>query len=69
MADKFNTGDTVELKSGSPVMTVMGYKSTIFPDGSRQTSDTQVECTWFDQKKEKQVSTFHEYTLEKVDYE
>jgi len=68
MADKFKTGDVVQLKSGGPIMTVVGYHVAHFPDGTSQTSDTNVECTWFNEKNERKSSTFHEDTLEKADY-
>ena len=41
MADTFNVGDTVQLKSGGPIMTVTYFGPDQF--GASQT----VQCMWF----------------------
>jgi len=43
---KFNTGDTVKLKSGGPAMTVVS------------TVEENVQCVWFDAKQELQRKYF-----------
>ena len=50
MAESFNVGDTVRLKSGGPRMTVESLEQF---DGM----DT-VSCVWFDEKNEVQRQTF-----------
>jgi uncharacterized protein YodC (DUF2158 family) len=55
---KFNSGDTVMLKSGGPLMTVEQYVKT---------QDAHlVRCVWFDGNTEK-YGAFPEATLEKTD--
>lgn len=41
MADSFNVGDVVQLKSGGPLMTVT------------EVEDTTVWCVWFDKTEQK----------------
>lgn len=61
MADNFEVGDTVELKSGSPTMTIdaLGVQ--------RQGGTTQgAYCTWFDEKNKPQNRWFPLTSLKKV---
>lgn len=44
-------GDTVQLKSGSPVMTVTGF----VPEGSGR---QLLKCTWFDQTDNERTSAY-----------
>ena len=48
MADQFKLGDTVQLKSGGPVMTVT-YVGSLNPG-----SKPSVSCSWFDEKNQQQ---------------
>lgn len=58
MAEKFKKGDTVELKSGGPIMTV------------RDTGEGYVVCCYFDQEMKLQGDyTFHEDMLKSVKLE
>lgn len=41
---KFKVGDTVQLKSGGPVMTI--YKLPD-PEGTNEVSKTHYQCEWF----------------------
>ena len=50
MADSFNVGDTVQLKSGGPKMTVESLQEF---EGTET-----VDCVWFDEKKEVKRQTF-----------
>ena len=45
---KFQPGDIVKLKSGSPDMTVEGYEALWAGDSSIETEN--VHCAWFDGK-------------------
>ena len=51
---KFKSGDVVMLKTGSPEMTVHGY---------RDNNETQLTCVWFDQNG-RQSASFKEDTLQ-----
>ena len=53
---EIKVGDTVELKSGGPVMTVNKF---VLPDNNSTGSDSieQVECVWFDHENNIIVST------------
>ncbi|ENS1319564.1 MULTISPECIES: YodC family protein [Morganellaceae] len=54
MSEKFNSGDVVRLKSGSPKMTVDGYSNL-----------GDVICVWYDSKKnDYPKKTFSEDALE-----
>lgn len=64
MARKFKKGDVVSLKSGGPEMTVSGYKSYMGINSPAKESDEDVNVVWFNEKNEKQTSTFHQDTLE-----
>jgi uncharacterized protein YodC (DUF2158 family) len=55
MAQQFQPGDTVRIKSGGPVMTVDGYDDIT----------ESVNCSWF-QGQKRQSGTFIEATLEKA---
>jgi uncharacterized protein YodC (DUF2158 family) len=46
MADEIKVGDTVELKSGGPIMTVTGVGN------HHLTHAVMVSCVWFDGKKQ-----------------
>ena len=61
METKFKVGDTVQLKSGGPIMTVSGFFET---DGPR------VKCTWFEDKLDQRVlqeASFPAEALEAID--
>ncbi len=60
---KFDIGDTVQLKSGGPEMTVKGYKQLFSLKESGKVSETDVVCTWMDKEK-KQQGTFHQDMLD-----
>lgn len=47
MADEFNTGDVVQLKSGGPLMTIESVKNN---DTSGRPT---VYCTWFEKDEQK----------------
>lgn len=61
MEKKFKIGDTVQLKSGGPHMTVAKYEVDIFTNSF----DGIVVCTWFVQS-DKKSATFNQDSLEKV---
>lgn len=63
MAD-FSPGDTVELKSGSPMMTVKKYNWD--PQEGVREKDKLV-CVWFDEEDQLQSGTFPASTLRPVD--
>ncbi len=52
----FNIGDTVQLKSGGPLMTVAYYNH-----------DGQCVCNWFNNKDEVITAVFHDEMLAKED--
>ncbi|MEP7318188.1 MAG: DUF2158 domain-containing protein [Panacibacter sp.] len=54
MANKFNTGDKVSLKTGGPVMTIKGHAATHTSNGNIAIID-KYECTWYDGKKTQQA--------------
>lgn len=68
MSKKFSKGDTVVLKSGSPLMTVHGYDEYIDPNGKSVESEEDVECVWFDGNKKKS-DIFHQDILIKEEIE
>ncbi len=51
MAEQFNIGDTVELKSGGPLMTITGQEK-----GNK--GNQQVMCTWFDREQNMKTGVF-----------
>jgi uncharacterized protein YodC (DUF2158 family) len=61
MAEKFNTGDVVRLKSGGPNMTVTEYD--VFDYGGKE---KKYLCRWFDEKHKPAELTFKEEELEIV---
>ena len=63
---KFSTGDTVQLKSGGPLMTVDGYAPLSDLSDSDARSETDVECAWFENGKMMR-DTFHQDMLNLVD--
>ena len=66
MAQKFKTGDIVQLKSGGPEMTVKEYKRVTKPDLTGAVSDNELICEWFD-KNELKTGYFHQDSLENID--
>ena len=62
---KFKIGDTVQLKSGGPEMTVKNYKALFSLKESNKESDTEVVCQWMEKNKLQQ-GTFHEDMLDLV---
>ncbi|MFP6772518.1 MAG: DUF2158 domain-containing protein [Alphaproteobacteria bacterium] len=55
MADTFSVGDTVQLKSGGPIMTVTSVGD--------EYGEIKVNCTWFDKKDEQKYSSLSPETL------
>jgi uncharacterized protein YodC (DUF2158 family) len=62
MARLFKAGDTVVLKSGSPVMKVIKY---IEEDGllGKEVSDRKVQCVWYDPNDGRKKEVFHQNML------
>jgi len=54
MEEDFKKGDTVKLKSGGPLMTVVDI------------DELGVECMWFDKAEKKFIDTFEAATLKKA---
>lgn len=61
MADNFELGDTVELKSGGPTMTI----EKIGPRFEGQ-KEQGAHCAWFNEKNQPQKSWFPLTSLKKV---
>ena len=59
MAEQFQTGDTVKLKSGGPQMTVTDTRGASGGEGAL------VWCAWFDEKNMPQREHFPPAALEK----
>ena len=59
---EFKVGDTVELKSGSPIMTV---EAVIGPAMGRDY--TVIRCKWFDDKRNVHTESFRPEMLESAD--
>ena len=53
MVDQFEVGDTVQLKSGGPIMTVEALMGV------------DIFCTWFDEQKQLQREEFDSAVLKK----
>jgi len=51
MAQEFQKGDVVKLKSGGPKMTIEGYKSNISISGPTTYSKSKVVVSWFTNEK------------------
>jgi uncharacterized protein YodC (DUF2158 family) len=51
MTAQFKIGDTVQLKSGGPPMTVTGY-------GKDEEGNPRVTCTWFDHEQNAKTGVF-----------
>jgi len=64
MAQQFDLGATVRLKSGGPNMTVKS-----FGDFAMGTEKDHYLCTWFNGKGEQREGTFAEHELELVNPE
>jgi uncharacterized protein YodC (DUF2158 family) len=62
MADDFQAGDTVQLKSGGPIMTIEKIGKLMSTD-----VHNSALCTWFGEKNKKETSWFPLPTLKKVD--
>ncbi len=69
---KFQRGDTVQLKSGGPIMTVEEYEIWHDIMGGLLNRETQpshetetVSCTWFD-KNQRRFGKFHQDLLSMV---
>jgi uncharacterized protein YodC (DUF2158 family) len=61
MADDFKAGDTVEMKSGGPTMTIDSIGKQF------QSSGTDgAWCSWFDEKNKRQKEWFELTSLKKV---
>jgi len=56
--EEFKVGDTVQLKSGGPTMTVNWV-------GLDDTSETVVHCKWFDKSEKLTTESFAPATLQK----
>ncbi|MEP6846348.1 MAG: DUF2158 domain-containing protein [Panacibacter sp.] len=54
MANKFQAGDKVMLKTGSPLMTVKGHAATHTSNGNIAIID-KYECIWSDGRKTQQA--------------
>ena len=61
MAQKFQLGDIVRLKSGGPNMTVCNYAKYAY-----QGDEPKYQCRWFDDKHKENFSLFGEQELEIV---
>ncbi len=57
MAEPFKIGDTVRLKSGGPTMTVTAV-------GMDDKGTAWITCVWFDDKENKDASSFPANALE-----
>jgi uncharacterized protein YodC (DUF2158 family) len=64
MAQIYNIGDVVSLKSGGPDMTIEGYVRHVSLSGPVTYSQTKVTCVWFTGDKQSR-DTFHQDSLEK----
>ncbi len=69
---KFKRGDTVQLNSGGPIMTVDEYviwhdvMSGLLNKETQPSHETeQVACTWFD-KNQRKFGKFHQDLLRKI---
>jgi uncharacterized protein YodC (DUF2158 family) len=62
MPEELKVGDTVQLKSGGPVMTIIKIG-----DYSSKGIKVGAWCEWFDEKKEKKGDVFSLQTLVKYD--
>lgn len=59
MSNGFQAGDTVQLKSGGPAMTIESFEGDSQNQGA--------VCSWFDDKKNHQRKWFHIASLKKAD--
>lgn len=64
MADDFQVGDTVALKSGGPTMTIDKIAKLRERD-----SHNSAQCTWFDEKNQPQSKWFPLTSLRKATLE
>jgi uncharacterized protein YodC (DUF2158 family) len=62
MAENLQAGDTVQLKSGGPKMTIDRIGKQYGSD-----PDPQAWCSWFDEKNKTQSKWFPLTSLKKVD--
>jgi uncharacterized protein YodC (DUF2158 family) len=58
----FKVGDVVQLKSGGPLMTVVGF-------GADANGNQRVNCTWFDEKNIERNGAFPAEALQPYDPE
>jgi uncharacterized protein YodC (DUF2158 family) len=63
MADGFEVGDTVKLKSGSPTMTIKSLGSE-----TRTGTTPGAWCDWFDEEKKPQHAWYPLTSLKKWEY-
>jgi uncharacterized protein YodC (DUF2158 family) len=61
MAQKFQVGDVVRLKSGGPNMTVSNYATYAY-----EANEPKYQCKWFDEKHKQSLALFREEELEIV---
>jgi uncharacterized protein YodC (DUF2158 family) len=66
MTTKFKIGDTVKLKSGSPVMTITNTKVWKRVEKKLDWDETYAECTWFDIDNKSHTKEFPKDALEKI---
>ena len=66
MEQKFNIGDKVQLKGGSPVMTVTNDKHGMDLKLGR-VFNGEYTCSWFDKNDQPQIMSFPQDSKDKID--